>query len=184
MKALIVIDMQLGSFRPYTVRHDAYGVIERINRLSDYFRKQNLPVIFIRHDGTKENAFIPGTEEWKLLPELTVSTGDIFISKTANDAFYSSGLQRVLSEMKIEELYFTGCATDFCVDSTIKSALTKDYRITVVSDAHTTAGRPYVAAGILIAQYNWMWADMTPTKHRIRVQTTDDLLVKSGRPAQ
>lgn len=177
MRALLIIDMQLGSFRPYEVRYDALGTVERINRLSEAFRAKFDKVIFIQHDGSKEGAFVPGTDDWKLLPELVVETGDIMVSKTANDSFYKTELHDLLTRHGIDELFITGCATDFCVDSTIKSALTKDYRVTVVADGHTTADRPYVAARTVIDHYNWLWADMTPTAHKIAVVPTEDILV-------
>jgi nicotinamidase-related amidase len=169
MKALLIIDMQKGSFRPYSIRHDTISTIERINYLATHFRSRDYPVIFIQHDGTKENCFIPGSDDWKILPELIIEPADMFISKTANDSFYNTGLQAILSEKKIDELFITGCATDFCVDTTIKSALSKDYKITVIADGHTTASRPHVDAQTVINHYNWMWKDMSPTKHKIEV---------------
>ncbi len=176
MKALLVIDMQLGSFRPYSIRHDTLGVMERINELARYFRANDLKIIFIQHDGTKENSFMPGTPDWEILRELDKLPSDIVIAKTANDAFYRTHLQETLVKNNITELYITGCATDFCVDTTIKSALSKDYKVTVISDAHTTASRLHIHAENVIEYYNWLWADMTPTRHKIRVVTTEALL--------
>lgn len=176
MKALLIIDMQIGSFKPYTLRHNTLGVIDKINTLSNYFRTNNDKVIFIQHDGTKENCFLPDTEDWQLLPELTKLSGDTIISKTANDAFYHTDLQAILSKNNITELFFTGCATDFCIDTTIKSALSKDYNITVIEDGHTTANRPHLTAPTVIQHYNWLWADMTPTNFKIQVIKTNDLL--------
>jgi len=60
-KALLIIDMQAGSFTPATPRYDSDGVIDRINQLSAIFRSNGDQVIFIRHDGTKEGCYIPGT---------------------------------------------------------------------------------------------------------------------------
>jgi nicotinamidase-related amidase len=176
MKALLIIDMQIGSFRPYTLRHDTFGVIDRINVLSNYFRTNNDRVIFIQHDGTKENNFLPNTDDWQLLPELIKHPGDTVISKTANDAFYNTNLKATLTKLNITELFITGCATDFCVDSTIKSAVSKDYRVTILEDGHTTADRPHVTAKTLIQHYNWLWGDMTPTSFKIQVIKTSDLL--------
>ena len=176
MKALLIIDMQMGSFKPYGLRFDTLGVIDRINALSDYFRASNNKVIFIQHDGTKENCFLPNTEDWKILPELAKESNDTIVSKTANDAFYNTDLQAILTRNNITELFITGCATDFCVDSTIKSALTKEYCITVIADGHTTADRPHLTASAVIQHYNWLWADMTPTKEKIQVIKTIDLL--------
>ncbi|WP_316847020.1 cysteine hydrolase family protein [Pedobacter psychrodurus] len=174
MKALLIIDMQVGSFKPYALRYDTLGVIERINILSNYFRANN-KVIFVQHDGTKENIFLPNTSDWKLLPELISSSSDYLISKSANDAFYNTNLQATLAENNITELFITGCATDFCIDATVKSAVSKDYEVTVVEDAHTTADRPHLSACNVIKHYNWIWNEMTPTNFKIKVVKTKDL---------
>jgi nicotinamidase-related amidase len=176
MKALLIIDMQVGSFKPYTLRYDTLGVIERINKLSNYFRANNDKVIFIQHDGTKENIFLPNTADWELLPELITSPADYIVSKSANDAFYNTDLHHILTKNNITELFITGCATDFCIDATVKSAVSKDYKLTVVEDAHTTANRPHLNAPKVIEHYNWIWSEMTPTNFKIQVAKTKDLL--------
>jgi len=167
--------MQVGSFKPYTLRHNTMGVIERINELSQYFRAKNEKVIFIQHDGTKEHNFLPGSHDWEILPELVKLPSDITISKTANDSFYKTNLQETLTNNNITELFVTGCATDFCVDTTVKSALSKDYKVIVIADAHTTASRPYINAETVIQHYNWLWADMSPAEHKITVISLGDL---------
>lgn len=171
MKALLIIDMQQGSFIPYSLRHDTIGTIDRINTLAARFREQNFPVIFIQHDGTKENCFLPGSSDWQLLPELHVAASDYLVSKTVNDCFYKSELSKLLEQHQITSLFITGCATDFCVDTTVKSALSKDYQVTVIADAHTTADRPVGPAAKVIEHYNWLWADMTPTKYPLEVKS-------------
>ena len=178
MKALLIIDMQKGSFTPATPRYDHIGVVERINKLADNFRKQNFPVIFIQHDGSKENAFLPGTEEWEILDELNKEDSDSVISKSANDAFYKSDLQQFLKENKIKELLITGCATDFCVEATTQSALTKDYHVTVIKDAHTTGNRPHLSAQKIIEHYNWTWENMISTGGNLRVLPIKEVISK------
>jgi nicotinamidase-related amidase len=177
MKALLIIDMQVGSFTPRNTRFDTEGVIERINNLSGYFRQTGNKVFFIQHNSTRNNEFIPGTPEWQLLPELDVLPDDIVIDKTANDCFYESELDNLLRKFNINELYFTGCATDFCVDSTIRSAITKRYDITVVKDGHTTANRPGLTAEQVIAHHNWVWANMTPVNREIAVISSADIRI-------
>lgn len=137
-KGLLVIDMQKGSFTQETPRYDTEGIVKRINNLSSIFRKRNFPVVFVQHDGTGSGEFQKNTQEWELLDSLVIDPSDVLIDKYANDVFYNSKLQSKLSELKVTELFITGCATDFCVESTIQSALTKDFNITVVSDGHTT----------------------------------------------
>lgn len=168
--------MQKVSFTPATPRFDAEDVIHRINLLADIFRKNDNPIIFIQHDGTKEGICIPNTESWEILDALKVDRTDLIISKTANDAFYQTELEAKLSEMKVDELVITGCATDFCVDATLKSALVHDFNITVIADGHTTADRPHLEAKRVIAYYNWIWSEMTPTNGKITVTQLDDYL--------
>jgi nicotinamidase-related amidase len=169
MKALLIIDMQRGCFTPYSSRYNTMDVIDRINKLADRFRSKRLPVIFIQHDGSREGELFPNTEAWTLLPELSQQANDLYVSKTANDSFYRSTLEQRLSSLGVDELFITGSATDFCVDATVKSALTKDYKVTVISDAHTTGDRAHISAKTLIDHYNWIWSDMSPTIQKINV---------------
>lgn len=168
--------MQKGSFTPKTPRFDEDGVVNRINKLSDAFRKAYLPVIFIQHDGTGMGEFEKNTPAWELLDALNIERTDTLIDKYANDVFYDSELQSKLTELNVTELFITGCATDFCVASTIQSALTKDYNITVVSDGHTTGERPHLTAEKVIEHYNWVWQNMIPTKGDIKVKSTKEII--------
>ena len=167
--------MQKGDFTPKSRRFDADGTIERINQLSELFRSKKYPVIFIQHDGSKMDTFIPNTEEWKILNELNIEKTDLFINKYANDVFYNSSLQSILEKLNISELYITGSATDFCIEATIQSALTKDYNITVVADGHTTGNRPNLTANQVINHYNWVWQNMIPTEGHIHVKHFKEL---------
>ena len=171
-KALLIIDMQKGSFTPETPRFDTTGVVERINALAETFRARRLPVVFIQHTGTKMNEFLPNTEEWELLDDLQVAPTDLVIEKSANDSFYASNLQKRLSEHGATELVMTGCATDFCVESTIQSALAKDYHVTIAKDGHTTGARPHMEAERVIEHYNWVWRNMIPTRGEVTVESS------------
>lgn len=174
-KALLVIDMQKGSFTSKTPRFDTSGVVMRINELARLFRKINFPVIFIQHDGTGTGEFEKNTSEWQLLEELQVEPTDILIDKYANDVFYKSELQTILDGLCLNDLLITGCATDFCVESTIQSALTREYNVVVVEDGHTTGERPHLKAEKVIEHYNWVWQNMILTKGKIMVENFEEL---------
>jgi nicotinamidase-related amidase len=174
-KALLVIDMQKGSFTSKTPRFDTVGVVQRINKLALKFREKNLPVIFIQHDGTGTGEFEKNSWDWENLDELNVEPDDVLIDKYANDIFYKSKVAAKLKELKINEIYITGCATDFCVESTIQSAYTKDYNIIVIADGHTTGERPHLSAEKVIEHYNWVWQNMLPTKGSIKVLKTEKI---------
>jgi nicotinamidase-related amidase len=178
-KVLLIIDMQKGSFTKETPRHNSAKVCERINSVAEYFRKNEFPVIHIQHDGSKTNQFFPNSHEWEIINEIKVSPNDLLVSKTANDAFYDSTLKRTLEDLGIQEVYISGCATDFCVNATLQSALTNDFTVRVLSDYHTTADRLDLKAVQVIQLFNHIWSNLTPTLGEVTVEESDSLLLKS-----
>lgn len=174
-KALLIIDMQKGCFDPNSTKFDTDGVIKRINGLAKIFRDSGNPVIFLQQDGTKGNRFIPNTAEWEIIPELEVEKEDILMDKFVSDSFYKTNLNSELIKRNINELFITGFATDFCVEATIQSALSKDYNITIIKNAHTTGDRPHLIAEKIIEHYNWVWQHMIPTKGKIKVVDFEEI---------
>jgi nicotinamidase-related amidase len=178
-RVLLIIDMQKGSFTKKTPRFDTDGVVARINRIANTFRASKDAVIYIQHDGTEYGEFLKNTEEWELLDELQIDVTDRVIDKYANDAFYKSKLHSTLQNLGVDQIFITGCATDFCVESTIQAALTRDYYITVVADAHTTGERPNLTAKQVIEHYNWVWQNMIPTRGKIEVKNCEEIITTS-----
>ncbi|MBT1705160.1 cysteine hydrolase family protein [Chryseosolibacter indicus] len=177
MKVLLVIDMQNESYFPQKP-FEADEVVSRINNIAQAFRKNGDSVIFIQHDGTLENCYLPGSKGWEILSDLQPKEVDHVISKTANDSFYKTELKDLLVKLNVLELVITGSATDFCVDATIKSALTYDFNVTVISNAHTTQDRPALKAKQVIDHYNWVWRELSATKHKVNVVDEANYLLK------
>ncbi|WP_338236696.1 cysteine hydrolase family protein [Persicobacter diffluens] len=180
MEALIIIDMQKGSFTPETPRYAADQVVARINSLSKRFNALAWPVIFIQHDGSREGGFFPETEAWEILDSLDRKASDLLVSKQANDMFYKTDLREILDRKDIKTIYVTGCATDYCVEASVQSALVKDYQVVVVADGHTTADRTHISARQAIDHYNEIWADLSPTEGHVRVVPSAEILEKLG----
>jgi len=179
-KALLIIDMQKASFSQGTSKHNADTVVDRINLLSKRFRDAGYPVIVIQHDGSAQNEYVPGSIDWQLLDELEVSKDDFRIDKRANDSFYQTSLQELLTRLQVHELFITGAATDFCVDSTVQSALVKDYDVVIAEDGHTAGPRPHVNAEQVVNHYNWIWGNLTPTKGKVIVKKTTAIIESLG----
>lgn len=165
--ALLVIDMQQGCFK--TPRYDQETIIFKINNLIKLFRDKNKTIIFVQHDGSKENWLIPNTEDYRIIEGLGTDPNDIYVQKTANDAFYNTSLLETLNRLNIDTLYITGLATDFCVNSTVQSALVKDFNMTIISDCHTTADKPNFKAKDIIDFHNLIWDNLTDTNGKIEI---------------
>lgn len=176
MDILLVIDMQDALFSGDTVRFDAAGVIGRINSLTEAIRRHGGVVIFIQHDGTAEEGLLPQSPGWQILSALDARPGDGRVRKTACDAFYKTDLPDLLSAAVPGRLIITGCATDFCVDTTVRAAASRGYDVVVAADGHTTGNRIHLSAEQIIRHHNWMWENLILPEHPVRVCSTADLL--------
>lgn len=176
--ALLVIDMQVGLFGSDSPRYDVDGTVRRINALAAAVRGVGGTVVFVQHDGPPGDTFEPGSEGWRLLPSLERQAGDPVVHKRACDAFYETALAETLRVRGATRLLVTGCATDFCVDTTIRAAASRDYEVVVVADGHTTADRPHVDARSVMRHHNWVWENLIHPRTRIEVVPTSVLIAR------
>ena len=166
-RVVMVIDMQNGVLA--SPRRAREQTAARINQLIDAAEK----VIFIQHH---EAELQPGSEAFDIIPELHRPAGALYVTKTACDAFYRTTLDSLLKQNEINELVVCGCATDYCVDTTVKNGASRGYAITVASDAHTTADRASVSAEALIQHHNEVWANLSIPGNTLAVKTTAAIL--------
>ncbi|MBI3516673.1 MAG: isochorismatase family protein [Proteobacteria bacterium] len=180
MDAMIVVDMQVG-LRDGAPKHDLPNVLDRINRLTAMVRRRSGTVVWIQHCGGAGDAFEPNRPGWLFLPELDRHPSDVVVQKTLNDPFAGTALQAILEEVAPARVLIAGWATDFCVDATVRSTVSHDHVVVVVSDGHTVSDRPHLDAPAVIRHHNWVWSNLI-SKRSIRVVPTAELLVALGRP--
>ena len=174
MDAVLVVDMQVG-LHLGEPKHDLRGVIERINRLAAHVREQSGMVIFVQHCGGHGDDFEPDTPGWAILPELHRDPADIIVRKTLNDPFAGTDLAARLKEIAPDRVLITGWATDLCVDTTVRSAVSQHHHVVVVTDGHTLNDRPHLDATSVIRHHHWVWSQLI-TQRSIRLARADELL--------
>jgi nicotinamidase-related amidase len=175
--AIIVVDMQVGLLDGPPKR-DLPGVIQRINLLTAMVRRRGGQVVWIRHCGRVGDSFERETHGWSFLPELSRHCDDIVIEKTLNDPFVGTSLQQTLQRMAPDRVLVAGWATDSCVDATIRSAVSNDYHVVAVSDAHTVSDRPHLDAASVIRHHHWVWGDLISNRS-VRIATAAQLIDES-----
>ncbi len=174
MDVLIVVDMQKAVFD--TPRLNSKLVIANINQIAETIRSNGGHVIYVKHNGVSEEGLARHSDGWALLDSIDVQPVDHIIEKSICDSFYSTPLTSILTKLSPEKIIVTGCATDFCVDTTIRSAVSLDFNDFVVSDGHTTSDRPHLDANAIIEHHNWMWANLITPRNPVTLLSTDDLL--------
>jgi nicotinamidase-related amidase len=142
---LLVIDIQEGILeipglaRASEARAALAEMIGRVRKLIAGARTGGIPVVYVQHDGAVGHRLEKGTPGWNIHHEIAPESGDIVVNKTTSDSFCRTDLKARLDELNATHLIVVGCMTQFCVDTTVRSAISHDYSITLVSDAHMTS---------------------------------------------
>ena len=151
--AVLVIDTQQGLCEGEGAAFDCDGTIARINAVTGRARQAGVPVIFVQHE-SQTGYLEHGTPDWQLATGLVVEAGDLRLRKTTPDSFLRTALEALLRELKVQRLVLCGMHSEFCVDTTVRRALSLGFPVTLVADAHTSAGNAAISAQQVIAHHN------------------------------
>ena len=170
---VIVIDLQTGMFDglKMPVIHGADALVSRVRAVTQWARRAGRPVAFVRHDGAPEDALAPGKVGWPVWPALGQCEGEPTFSKSVGDSFSQPALVRWLEDQGAEGVILMGAQTDACVAATVKGALDRGLKVTVVGDGHSTWPWAGKTAEQIIAHHNALFAD-----GGAEVVTTDALI--------
>ncbi|MFI7233708.1 cysteine hydrolase family protein [Streptomyces cyaneofuscatus] len=176
--ALLVIDMQNALV---AIAHQGAGTVARIAALQERARAAGVPVVTVQH---QDDELEPGTEGWRVAPALAPAPGEPVVPKSSPDGFLDTGLDATLRDMGVTEVVVTGFATEICVESTARRALSLHYDVVLVADAHTTSLRPgpgpYAAPEASIAHHNEIYRNLRFPGRRIRVLRTAEVDFTAG----
>ncbi|GGN41966.1 isochorismatase family protein [Streptomyces fuscichromogenes] len=174
--ALLIIDMQRAMLKD---AHDGEACLARVAELADRARVAGVPVVYLRQQ------FDTVPAEWlEVHPALTPEPGDVVLDKESADSFLGTTLGKILEEHAVRRLVVTGFASDFCVDSTGRSALSHGYDLVLVADGHTTIERPAgvePTAAQIVAHHNGIFAVIQYAGRSVTVTRAADIRFAASR---
>jgi len=174
--ALLVIDMQIALFEtPGNPTYREHELLANIHALLKQARSTGTPVIYIQHQD-KSGALVANAHGWQIVPEIAPLEHELVVSKRAEDAFYTTTLDEKLRAREITHLVVTGCRSDYCVDTTCRSAISHGYDVTLVSDAHSTINRTVLTADLIVAHHNATLNGFGPEERQIAVKPTSEIV--------
>lgn len=172
--AVLIIDVQCGLFNGNPEPFEAEEVVERINSVTSRAKAAGIPVFFIQHEqagGLLEYK----NENWKLHPGLKVENSDFRIRKTTPDSFLRTDLEKILTSIGIKKLIICGYASEFCIDTTVRSAAASGYSVQLVSDAHTTHDKTHASAKAIRQHHNATLPNITSFGPEITVVRSENV---------
>lgn len=147
--ALVAIDLQQGIVANSVAPHSAEDVVERTKALAAMFRKAGAPVVwvhvgFAKGEAPSSRADQPSLPADGLPADFTKlvdglqQDGDITVLKRHWGAFTGTDLDLHLRRRGVKTIVLTGIATNFGVESTLRSGWELSYDMVVVEDACTS----------------------------------------------
>ncbi len=132
-KVLVIIDIQNDITKNYK------EIIDNINRAIDWAVKENIHVVYIRHENLSEGTrtFKPGTRGFELVPELNIVSDNIF-TKSKGNALTSEAFTVFIRENGIKEFYLAGADATACVKATSYNMRKDGYPVHILSDCITS----------------------------------------------
>ena len=138
-KALLIIDVQNDYFPNGKCQlYKPEIALNTIKDLLKIFRKQNLPIIYIRHESIHGTFFNPNTNGVQIHNDIKPLDTETVIVKHYPNSFYETNLQNKLVENGVTELVVCGMMTHMCIDTTIRAAKDYGYKLTLISDGCAT----------------------------------------------
>jgi nicotinamidase-related amidase len=143
---LIVIDM-LNDFLADWEPARRQELVEAINELVGLMRVRSHPVIWVRQEFEPDlrDAFpemkakgihitIKGTAGCQTIPELHLAPSDTVIVKKRYSAFFGTGLDEKLSQLRPDAIILAGINTHACIRTTAIDAYQRDWPVVLALD--------------------------------------------------
>jgi nicotinamidase-related amidase len=173
--ALLIIDVQVGVVDWSDGAEEKNRVLARINDLLAKARESETPVIYVQHDGGEGQALEVSSKGWQIHPEIAPADGELIVRKRVCDSFFETPLKRELDARGIKHLVVAGCRTQYCVDTTCRSAIIQGYDVTLAGDAHTTMTNGLFTVEQIIAHHNNTLDDFDTDEHVVRVKESSQI---------
>jgi len=155
---LLVVDLLSGIFELPETLHDEQGFLRNVAHLVARARQCGVPVVFIQHIGPEESPFAAGAVGQRIHEAVAPQQNELVITKSSPDPFHGTELDARLLELGIEHLFVCGFATEGCIDCAVRSAHGRNYRVTLVRDAHTTTRNEVLSGAQIVAHHNLVLA--------------------------
>ncbi len=155
---LLVVDTQKLITNERLYKFDVF--VENVKRIIKEARKNNIEVIYIRHDDGVGNDLTKGTEGFEIYEKFQPIDDEKIFDKEVNSPFKGTGLLEYLIEKGEKEIIVTGLQTDYCIDATIKCGFEHGFNVIVPAYANTTVDNKFMSAQQSYEYYNeFIWKD-------------------------
>jgi nicotinamidase-related amidase len=138
--------------------YNFHEFVSNVEELIDTARKNNIEVIYVRHDDGDGSELTKGSNGFEIYEKFKPCNDEKIFDKKVNSAFKDTGLLGYLTSKKEKDIIVVGLQTDYCIDATIKCGFEHGFNIIVPAYANTTVDNSFISAEQSYKYYNeFMW---------------------------
>lgn len=178
-RILLIIDIQMDYFPGGKMELDSPDLAsQNAGRLLDFFRKNDIPVIHIRHESVHSDAkFLKqGTSGTDFHPDVHPREGEFVVAKNYPNSFRDTLLGEILDKYDNPHLVICGMMTHMCVSSTVRAAWDLGYGVTLIHDACAT--RPLKSVAGVVDGRSAHVAHISALERFATIQSVEDFLLE------
>ncbi len=155
---LLIVDVQTALVQGHPYHGEK--MIGNIKSLISFCRKNQVEVIYVRHDGGTGDELEYNSSGWQIEKEVEPLDGEMIFDKRYNSAFKSTGLKEHLDHRNIKNIILVGMQTEYCIDATCKTAFEYGYNIIIPEESTATYDNSYFTGKALYEFYMYgIWKD-------------------------
>jgi nicotinamidase-related amidase len=181
--ALVIIDVQNAVLdnsaspdRQPAVDKAQTEMVLRLANVLSRARAQSTPVFFVQHNDPPGDPLATNSMGWRIRKEVAPAAGEPVVQKVSSDSFHDTDLHRQLQAASIDRLIIGGNATQFCIDTTCRRAVSLGYDVVLLADCHMTGDGGDLRFDQIIAHHNATLNGFTAGQHRILVMASSKVL--------
>ncbi|MEM9667707.1 MAG: cysteine hydrolase family protein [Pseudomonadota bacterium] len=156
--ALVIVDVQEGMLDlPGIGPVGRDELLANICTLIDGARSANYPIVYIQHEGVAGQALAKTVPGHAIAREIAPRAEDKVVSKAECGMFKATELEKVLTELDVRRLIICGMQTEFCVDTAVRTAADRGYKVIIAAGAHATFDTGSLSAGSIADHHEAVW---------------------------
>jgi len=155
---LLVVDMQKGIADEELYAYDSF--MEKTASLIETARKNNVEVVYVRHDAGEGSGMTAGDEDFEIVGAVAPRAGEKVFDKTINSCFGNKDFKAYMEQQEDRRLMIIGLQTNWCIDATVKSAFERGYEVIIPEGTNSTFDNDYMDGETTVRYYNEeIWPD-------------------------
>ena len=180
--ALLLIDLQnsiltgLGTpDRQPAIDAALVAVVTKLAAFKHSARAAGIPTFIVQHDGGPTHRLVKRSEGWQLRREIAPEAGDVVVHKTSCDSFFETDLEARLKGRGVTHLIVGGCMTQFCVDTTVRRAVSLGFDASLIADGHTTADMGKLSFEDIVTHHNMLLDGFDAGPHEVKLVASTEI---------